>query len=84
LEVAPPFTVAFRRDGDVMAYAEAYTGFMRAITEPVIRSALKQPDQDGGIVERLYDRIRARLQADPQRYRWRYIVVAALLTRPGR
>jgi hypothetical protein len=80
LEVPTPFAVAFRRGGDVAAYAEAYTGFLRAISEPVVRAALGQP-QGGDTVEGLYDRIRARLLAEPERYSWRYILVAALLTR---
>jgi hypothetical protein len=63
------------------AYAEAYTGFLRAVSEPVIRAALHQPEGEDGTVERLYDRIRARLLAEPERYAWRYILVAALLTR---
>ena len=36
LEVPTPFIVAFRRDGDVAAYAGAYTGFLRAVTELVV------------------------------------------------
>jgi gibberellin A4 carboxyl methyltransferase len=65
----------------VAAYARAYTGFLRAISEPVVRAALKQPEGEAVIVERLYGRIRARLLAEPERYLWRYVVVAALLTR---
>jgi hypothetical protein len=81
LEVPTPFVVEFRRNGDVAAYARAYTGFLRAFTEPVVRASLKQPEEDVGTVNRLYERIRARLLAEPERYLWRYIVVAALLTR---
>jgi hypothetical protein len=81
LEVPAPFVVEFRRGGDVAAYAAAYTGFVRAITEPVVRAALDQPEAEPVTVERLYERIRARLLAEPERYLWRYILVAALLTR---
>jgi hypothetical protein len=81
LEVPVPFMADFRRGGDVAAYAEAYTGFMRAITEPVVRAALKQPEGQAGGVEELYERMAARLRAEPQRYLWRYIQTAALLTR---
>jgi hypothetical protein len=81
LEVAAPFVVEFRRGGDVAAYAAAYTGFVRAITEPVVRATFNQPGADAGTVDRLYERIRARLLAEPERYLWRYILVAALLTR---
>jgi hypothetical protein len=81
LEVPTPFVVAFRRGGDVAAYADAYTGFVRAITEPVVRAAFAQPEGEDGAVESLYEHIRARLLAEPERYLWRYIPVAALLTR---
>jgi hypothetical protein len=39
------------------------------------------PDDEIGAVECLYERIRDRLLADPERYSWHYILVAALLTR---
>jgi hypothetical protein len=76
LEVPIPFLVAFRRGGDVAAYAAAYTGFLRAVSEPVVRAALNQPEGGDGTVECLYERVRARLLAEPERY----ILVAALLT----
>jgi gibberellin A4 carboxyl methyltransferase len=81
LEVPTPYIVQFRRDGDVAAYAGAYTGSLRAVSEPVVRAALNQPEVEVGTVECLYERIRARLLAEPERYSWRYILVAALLTR---
>jgi hypothetical protein len=81
LEVPTPFVVEFRRGGKVAAYAGAYTGFLRAISEPVVRAALDQPEREAVTVESLYERVRARLLAEPERYLWRYILVAALLTR---
>jgi cyclopropane-fatty-acyl-phospholipid synthase len=81
LEVPTPFVVDFRRGGDVAAYARAYTGFLRAFSEPVVRTALNQAEGNAAIVESLYARIRARLLAEPERYLFRYIQVAALLTR---
>jgi hypothetical protein len=81
LEVPIPFHVEFRRGGDVAAYAGAFTGFLRAVSEPVVRAALNQPEGAAEIVECLYERIRARLLADPERYAWRYALTAALLTR---
>jgi hypothetical protein len=81
LEVPTPFVVELRRGGDVPAYAAAYTGFVRAITEPVVKAALRRPGEEAEAVERLYERVRARLLAEPERYLWRYILVAALLTR---
>ena len=81
LEVPTPFVVEFRRGGNVAAYAAAYTGFLRAFSEPVVRAALSRPEGEVEAVDSLYERIRARLQAEPERYSWRYILVAALLTR---
>ena len=81
MEVLPPFLEEFRRGGDVATYAGAYTGFLRAVSEPVVRAAFNQPDGEVGPVECLYERIRARVLAEPERYSWRYILVTALLTR---
>jgi hypothetical protein len=81
LEVPTPFLVEFRRDGDVAAYAAAYTGFLRAFSEPVVRAAFNQPEGEIGPLECLYERIGARLLAEPERYSFRFILVAALLTR---
>ena len=82
LEVPTPFVVEFRRGGNAAAYAEGYTGFLRAISEPVVRAALDRPGEESATLERLYERVQARLLAEPERYMWRYIVVAVLLTRP--
>ena len=81
LEVSAPFLVEFRRGGDVATYAGAYTGFLRAVSEPVVRVAFNQPEGEVRPVESLYERIRARVLAEPERYSWRYILVAAQLTR---
>jgi hypothetical protein len=80
VDVPTPFHVAFQRDGDVAAYAGAYTGFLRAVSEPVVQAAIHQQEKDGTI-ECLYERVRARVLAEPERYSWRYFMVAALLTR---
>jgi hypothetical protein len=81
LEVPIPFVAEFQRGGDVAAYAGAYTGFLRAISEPVVRAAFNQPAGETSTVYNLYERVRARLLAEPNRYLWHYILVAALLTR---
>jgi hypothetical protein len=67
LEVLTPFGVGFRHGGDTAAYAEAFTGFLRAISEPVVRGALIEPPGDNSIVDSLYERVRARLSAEPER-----------------
>jgi SAM-dependent methyltransferase len=81
LEVPTPFLVEYRRNGDVAAFAAAYTGFLRAVSEPVVRAAINQPEGDAGAIESLYERVRARVLSEPERYPYRYILVAVLLTR---
>ena len=54
-----PFLVEFRRGGDVAAYAEAYTGFLRAFSEPVVRAAFNHGGE-AGTVEVCTSRMRAR------------------------
>jgi hypothetical protein len=81
LEIPAPFFVEFRRSGDVAAYAGAFTGFLRAVSEPVVTTALRPASRTDLVVDSLYERVRARLLADPERYLWRYVVTAMLLTR---
>jgi gibberellin A4 carboxyl methyltransferase len=81
LEIPIPFVVEFRRSGDVAAYAAAYTGFLRAVSEPVVRAAFNQPEREVETVESLYERIQARVLAEPERYAWSYILAAVQLTR---
>src|SRR5262249_49003138 len=81
LEGPTPFLVEFPRSRDVAAYARSYTGFVRAISEPVVKAAFGQPEEHGVTIECLYQRICARLLSEPERYLWRYIIVAVLLTR---
>jgi hypothetical protein len=52
---------------------------LRAISEPVVQSAFHQREEDVETVDNPYERIRARLLAEPERYSWPYILVATLL-----
>jgi hypothetical protein len=81
LEVPTPFIIEFQRTGDEEAYANAYTGFLRAVSEPIVKAALRHSREEKAIVEALYERVHARLQAEPEHYLFRYILVAVLLTR---
>jgi len=81
LEVPTPFIVEFQRGGGVEEFADSYTGFLRAISEPVVKATFKQSEEVAPTVDLLYERIHARLLADPERYMFRYILVATLLTR---
>lgn len=79
--VPTPFEVEFDRTGDAEAYGAAFAGFLRAFSEPVVRSALVKPGEDGAIIDSIYQRISERIRAEPARYRFRYVQVAALLRR---
>ena len=81
LEPPVPFLVEFQRGGDVSAYATAYTGFVRAATEPVVRAALERLEEGTGTIACLYERIRDRLLAELERYLFRSFVMAVLLAR---
>ncbi|HXY33938.1 MAG TPA: hypothetical protein VEI07_06895 [Planctomycetaceae bacterium] len=81
LEISTPFYQEFERTGDAEIYAAGFTGFLRAISEPVVRAALHQSAAGASIVDAVYERVSARLRAEPERYRWHYITVSALLTR---
>lgn len=81
LEVPTPFFVEFDRSGDAAKLADDYTGFLRAFSEPVVRAALVGDEGDGAIMDELYGRIHARVKAEPQRYRFRYLLTATLFTR---
>jgi hypothetical protein len=62
-------------------YAAAYTGSLRAISEPGVWSVFDQREGDVETVDSLYERIRDCPLAEPERYSWHYILVAALLPR---
>ncbi len=81
LEVPTPFLVQFDKTGDAAVLAEAYTGFLRAFSEPIARPALVGKDGDPAIIEELYGRVHDRVKTEPERYRFRYIITAVLLTR---
>jgi hypothetical protein len=81
LEVPTPFLIEFDRSGDAAKLADDYTGFIRAVSEPVARAALVGDDGDGTVLDELYDRIHTRLRTEPQRYRFRYWLTVTLFTR---
>lgn len=81
LEVPTPWVAAFQQTRDIEAYAARYTGFLRAFSEPILRKALEGPGFDTLVLEKLYQRLNERVQAEPDRYPFRYVLTAALLTR---
>lgn len=81
LGLSMPFEDGLRRTGNVETYADGYTNFVRAFSEPVLAGGLVEPGQDRAVIDELYARVRERLAADPQRYTAHNIEVAMLLTR---
>ncbi len=82
-EVAVPFVETFRRTGDVATYARRYTDFYRAFTEPVLQAAFPVADPQS-LANDVYGRAERLVRDHPERYPFRYVSVAMLLTRrPG-
>lgn len=81
-EAPQPILEHYRQGSDVDRYAADYTNFLRVFSEPVLVAGLARAD-DSGFADALYERVRARVRAEPERYHYRNLVVAALLTRNG-
>ncbi len=80
-DVPTPFEISFQQSGNAAAYGCAYRDFLRAFSEPVVRSALVEPGGDETVLDAIYERVAERVQAEPQCYRFRYVQVAMMLTR---
>lgn len=78
-----PDVLAKRRDGagNQATYAEAFTSFIRAFSEPIIESSFVGETDMQSAIEQVYDRVRARMIANRADHDFHYIQVAALLTR---
>ncbi|WP_346914345.1 hypothetical protein [uncultured Roseibium sp.] len=82
-EVPVAFVEAYKRDGDLDRYAQSYVDFFRAFTEAVLRMALSEhPDLDR-LVAQIYTRAKERLREKPEHYPFRYVAIAALMSRNG-
>ncbi|CTQ71150.1 hypothetical protein [Roseibium alexandrii] len=82
-EIPVSFNQRFAADGNLEAYARDYVNFFRAFTEAVLRNSLPATDERDRLVERIYDKAIALLKVSPDLYPFRYIAVAALMTRTG-
>lgn len=81
MEVPVPFIMDYERSKDLDAYANGYTAFLRAFTEPMVRLSLMPRPGVDDVLDFLYERVRARLKESREDYLFHYIQVAALLTR---
>ena len=82
-EVPVPFVEDYRGSGDVEVYADAFTNFFRAFTEPVLRLHLGDDPDPSAVLAAIYDRIEELLRANPERYPFHYVAHGMLLTRTG-
>jgi hypothetical protein len=80
-EIKVPFNEERARTGDAKAWARSYTGFFRAVSEPVVSRAMQQQGLPIELLEEIYRRIEALLIADQGRYEFRYVAIGTLLTR---
>ncbi|MEP2704798.1 MAG: hypothetical protein ABJQ71_12505 [Roseibium sp.] len=82
-EVVVPFVEQYKNDGKLTVYVEAYVDFFRAFTEAVLRNALPTTPDREQLVERIFTEAKDILGKAPERYPFRYVAVAMLLTRKG-
>lgn len=80
-EIPVPFNATLADSGDKAAWAQSYTGFLRAFTEAILASALPDNIPRTDTLDKIYQLVEQRLVSDPCRYEFHYISVAALLTR---
>lgn len=79
-EVMVPFAEEFARNRDAAAFAKSCTAFFRAFTEPVVSAAFAAPFGHH-VIEEIFARAERLIRENPERYEFRYVSVAALLTR---
>lgn len=80
-EAATPFVEEYRATGDAPAFARAYTNFFRAFTEPVFRIAFSSRADIDALTSEVFSGAERLIRENPGAYMFRYICVAALMTR---
>lgn len=80
-DVPVPFNEALAQTGDQSVWADSYTNFLRAFTEPVIAAALPNDLPQTDTIDKIYQRIERLLLDHPERYEFHFISIATLLTR---
>lgn len=80
-EIVPtPFVEEFKKSGDAGRYADAYVGFLQAFSEPVVRPVI-EPAHGSDAVAAIYEQAKSLLRNEPEKYPFRYLLVAAMLMR---
>ena len=84
-EVPNPYWEMLERDGDVEAYADAYTAFVRAFAEATMVEQLLEPAgrraEPGALCDELFARFRAATADDPERGRYEAWILRLALRR---
>lgn len=73
-----PAVARHRETGDTAAFAGEFVGFFRAFSEPSLRAAL---DPSGTVTAELYERMEARLAAEPGDFDFTVHVLTAVIAR---
>ncbi|HLH23080.1 MAG TPA: SAM-dependent methyltransferase [Chloroflexota bacterium] len=76
--LADVFWARYQEAGDRQAYAAAYTGFLRAFTEPTLFGAnvpAVPPQSSKRLADEFYRRVQERIMADPARVRCAWQIV---------
>lgn len=80
-DVPVPFNDTLTQTGDQSAWAQSYTNFLRAFTEPVVAVALPNDLPQKDTIDKIYQRVERLLLDHPEQYEFHFISIAALLTR---
>jgi gibberellin A4 carboxyl methyltransferase len=80
-EVTTPFVEDYRTTGDAATFAQAYTNFFRAFTEPVLRIAFSSCADIDALVSDVFSGAERLIRENPDTYMYHYVCVAALMTR---
>ena len=80
-EIKTPFVEEYRTTIDVGRYARAFTDFFRAFTEPALRIAFSAHADIDALVSDIFSRAERLIGEKPESYDYRYVCVAALMTR---
>jgi hypothetical protein len=81
MEVPVPFNRHRELSADDSSFADEFTGFLRAFSEPILRQAFSDQANLEDLIDEVYRQVPGRLIAHPENYEFHYIQVATLLTR---
>lgn len=80
-EVKTPFIEDYRATGDAATFARAFTDFLRAFTEPVLRIAFSSCADIDALVSDIFSCAEHLIRGNPEAYMFHHVCVAALMTR---